>query len=69
MQFVVKLGFFASVLLLISCSSGFPPAPEMEFCRFELDNKTECRSVHIFPKSDCDAVGGEIVDTCKTKTE
>ncbi len=62
---MVKLGFIAAVLLFISCSSGFPLAPEMEFCKFELDNETKCESVHIFPKSDCDAIGGEIVNTCK----
>jgi hypothetical protein len=59
---MVKLGFIATVLSLISCSSDFPPAPEFEFCRLS-DGK--CMSVHVFSKSDCDAVGGEIVNTCE----
>jgi len=63
---MVKLGFIASVLLLISCSSDFPAAPEFKFCKFKLGNTIECKSVHDFPKSDCEAVGGEIVDNLDT---
>ncbi len=60
---MVKLGFFiASVLLLISCSSGFPSAPKMEFCILEEDGTiTMCKSIHVFSKSDCDNVGGRII--------
>ncbi len=63
MRIMVKLSFIAFVLLLISCSSDFPAAPEFKFCR--LPNG-ECPSVHIFSKSDyCEEIGGEIVDTCE----
>jgi hypothetical protein len=67
---MVKLGFAATVLSLISCSNDFPPAPEMKFCKFE----GKCTSIHLFTEKDCNAVGGEIVNTCgnngdKTGTE
>jgi len=56
---MVKFGFIASVLLLISCSSDFPPAPEMKFCM--LEDGVTCKSVHVFPKKDCETVGGRII--------
>ena len=59
MRSVLILAIF--VLSLISCSSGFPPAPEMKFCRL---SNGECKSIHVFPKEDCDAVSGEIVTNC-----
>jgi len=62
MRNMVKLGFIATVLLLISCSNDFPPAPVMKFCKL---NDGTCKSVHVFPERDCDAVGGEIVNSCK----
>ena len=68
MRNMVKLSFIASVLLLISCSSDFPAAPEFKFCK--LPNG-ECKSVHVFSKIDyCEEMSGEIVDTCEeTKTD
>jgi len=72
MRNMVKFGFIASVLLLISCSSDFPPAPEMEFCKFILDDEDEttvCKSIHVFSKSDCVNVNGEIVNTCDKEPE
>jgi len=62
MRNMVKLGFIAVVLSLTSCSNDFPAAPEFEFCK--LSDGT-CVSVHRFPKSDCNAVGGEIVISCE----
>jgi len=62
MRNMVKFGFIAVLLSLISCSNDFPAAPEFEFCK--LSDGT-CESVHIFPKSDCNAVGGEVVEACK----
>jgi len=64
MRIMVKLGFIVSVLLLVSCSNDFPPAPAMEFCKFTLDGETKCESIHVFSKSDCETFGGEIVNTC-----
>jgi len=66
---MVKLSFIAFVLLLISCSNDFPPAPAIEFCKFTLDGETKCESIHVFPKSDCETIGGEIVNTCKEEGE
>jgi len=66
MRNMVKLGFIATVLSLLSCGNDFPAAPEFEFCK--LSDGT-CESVHIFPESDCDAVGGEIVNTCEEEVE
>jgi len=60
---MVKFGFIASVLLLISCSSDFPAAPEFKFCRLPSG---KCESIHVFSKNDCETVGGEIVDTLDT---
>jgi hypothetical protein len=57
---MVKLGFIIAAIFFISCSNDFPPAPEMKFCKLEK----MCESVHVFSKSDCETVGGEIVDTC-----
>jgi len=55
------------VLLLISCSSDFPPAPEFKFCKLPSG---ECKSIHVFSKSDyCEEVGGEIVETLDTCEE
>jgi len=66
MRNMVKLGFIASVLLLICCSNDFPPAPEMKFCKFTLENnETLCKSIHLVSKSDCDEFHGEIVTTCE----
>jgi hypothetical protein len=59
---MVKFGFIATVLSLISCGNDFPDAPELKFCK--LADGT-CKSVHVFPKDDCETVGGEIVDSCK----
>jgi len=59
---MVKFGFVAILLSLISCSNDFPAAPRFEFCK--LSDGT-CESVHRFPKNDCNAVGGEIVSSCK----
>jgi len=66
MRSVLILAMF--VLLLISCSSDFPAAPEFEFCKLA---DGQCISVHVFSKSDyCKEVGGEIVNTCEeTKTD
>jgi len=55
---MVKFGFIAFALSLISCSNDFPPVPEMKFCL--LGNGT-CESIHVFPKKDCETVGGTIV--------
>ncbi|MCL1956074.1 MAG: hypothetical protein FWF63_02005 [Fibromonadales bacterium] len=57
MRNMVKLSFIASVLLLISCSSDFPPAPEFKFCVLN-----GCYySVHKLPEKDCETVGGRII--------
>jgi len=58
---MVKIGFVAFVLLLISCSD-FPEAPKFEFCKLP---DGQCKSVHIFPEQDCNIVGGKIVSTCE----
>jgi len=51
-------------LLFISCSD-FPAAPEFKFCKFtDNDGNPQCKSIHEFPKSDCEVVG-EIVESCK----
>ncbi|GBU23679.1 hypothetical protein R83H12_00295 [Fibrobacteria bacterium R8-3-H12] len=64
MRNMVKFSFIASVLLLISCSSDFPPVPEMKFCKL---NNGKCESIHIFSESNCKAaieiVGGCIVNS------
>jgi len=62
---LVKLGFIAVVLSLISCSNDFLSAPERKFCKFTLDDETKCESIHVFSKPDCDDFGGIIVDTCE----
>jgi len=67
MRNMVKLGFIAFVLFLLSsCSNNFPPAPEMKFCMLEKENKdgetVKCYySIHVFPEKDCGKVGGTIV--------
>jgi len=67
---MVKFSFIAFVLfLLISCSNDFPPAPAMEFCKFTMGGETKCESIHIFPKRDCEKIGGEIVTTCNENNE
>jgi len=66
MRNMVKLGFIAALISLLSCSNDFPAAPEFEFCKLP---DGQCKSVHVFPKVDCDTVGGEIVNTCETGTE
>jgi len=55
---MVKLGFIAFALSLISCSNDFPPAPEMKFCKL---SDVRCESVHVISESDCKAVNGEVV--------
>ena len=67
MRNMVKFGFIAVALLLVSCGDDFPNAPEMKYCKFENSGsgKTDCKSVHIFSEKDCAAVDGEIVETCK----
>ena len=66
---MVKLSFIAFVLLLISCSNDFPPAPEFKFCKFKLDDDTKatCKSIYVIPESDCKKLPNwEIVNTCGT---
>jgi len=58
MRNMVKLGFIAFVLSLISCSSNFPAAPEMKFCMLEDGT---CKNIYDFPKKDCETVGGKII--------
>jgi len=60
MRSVLILAIFA--LSLISCSNDFPAVPEFKFCKLP---DGQCKSVHIVSKSDCDTIGGEIVNTCE----
>jgi len=72
MRSVLILAIF--VLLLISCSNDFPPVPKMKFCMLEDGT---CKSIHVFPEKDCEAVDGakiipetedeEIPEACKKK--
>jgi len=65
MRYMVKFGFIAALLSLISCGDDFPSAPRFEFCKFELDGEQRCESVHVFTENDCAEVNGKIVESCE----
>jgi len=67
MRNLVKLSFIAFVLLAISCSNDFPPAPEMKFCMLEKEDEKCYYSIHEFPEKDCETVGGTIVSETEGK--
>jgi len=70
MRNMVKFGFIAAMLSLLSCSNNFPDAPEFLFCKFTAPNdEPKCESIHVVTARDCDAFNGEIVETCKPETE
>jgi len=66
MRNMVKFGFIAAVLSLISCSNDFPPAPEFAFCKLPDES---CEPVQHITRSDCETLGGEIVNTCAKGTD
>lgn len=69
MRNMVKFGFIAAVLSLISCSN-LPDAPEFKFCKFKLNGEEKCESIHSFPnKDDCKELGGLTVDKCDENEE
>jgi len=67
MRNMVKFGFIAAVLSLLSCSNNFPDAPEFLFCKFTAPNgEQKCESIHIVSERDCDKLGGgKPVESCE----